>query len=116
MAAWNDTLAAVTPSQLGFSETPPDILLRTKMDAGPVKVRRRYTAGVRIIRFSVDLTQAQVALLDTFFITACLSGSVAFTWVHPRTSASLTVRFTRPPEYTSRDQEATAGIEIEVLA
>jgi hypothetical protein len=116
MAAWNDTLTAVVPNQIGFSEKPPNIVLETKMDAGPSKKRRRYTAGIRPIRFSVDLTQAQVALLDTFFITTTLSGTLPFDWVHPRTSATHAVRFKGEPEYFPREHEASANIEIEVLA
>ncbi len=35
------------PLAQGFSEQAPDTLIRTQMEAGPPKVRRRFTAGIR---------------------------------------------------------------------
>ncbi|QLH37711.1 MAG: hypothetical protein HWD60_00095 [Defluviicoccus sp.] len=45
-------MSAVWPSSLpqkplvdGFSETAPNLVVRSPMDVGPAKVRRRATAG-----------------------------------------------------------------------
>ncbi len=45
MATWPATLPA--PALSSLRETPPDNLIRTQMDKGPAKVRRRTTANVR---------------------------------------------------------------------
>lgn len=98
MASWPATLPQL-PMASGFSESPPDTTVRTKMDAGPAKVRRRFTANVRPIKASFLMTTAQIADLDTFYVTTTVGGSASFTWIDPRTSSSKSFRFMAPPEY-----------------
>ena len=98
MADWPSTLPQI-PLENGFSESPPDTTIRTKMDAGPAKIRRRFTANVRPISLSFILRKAQIATLDTFYTTTTLSGSAPFSWLSPRTSSPESFRFTAPPEY-----------------
>ena len=98
MADWPSTLPQI-PLQRGFSESPPDTTIRTKMDAGPAKLRRRFTANVRPINSSFILTKAQIAILDTFYVTTTVGGSASFTWLDPRTKVLKSFRFTAPFEY-----------------
>ena len=98
MAAWPATL----PQQLliaGYEESPPDLALRTAMSVGPAKLRRRATAGVRPIAGEMVMTSAQVATLETFYVTTLVSGTLSFTHSHPRTAVSSTFRFTAAPSY-----------------
>jgi len=81
----------------GYDEQLPNVMLRTTMDAGPAKVRRRFTAAIRTISFNIEMTRAQVVLFETFFNDTLKGGSLAFDWVHPRTQAACTYRFTQPP-------------------
>lgn len=100
-----------------FTEKVPDNLIRTEMDVGPAKVRRRTTANVRDIQFRSWLTPAQTEDLDTFFMRDVYSGALPFDYTHPRTGAVVSARFKEPPTYT--DVEAgmyyEASISLEIL-
>src|SRR5262245_40021851 len=95
--AWPGTLPA-KPLYNGYTETPPNVVLRTQMDAGPPKQRKRYAAGIRTIAMVLELTKAQVAVLDDFYVNQINGGVDPFTWVHPRTDAAVTFRFNGTPQ------------------
>jgi hypothetical protein len=101
----------------GYGEAPPDTTLRSQMDAGPAKVRRRFTAGVRPLTLQLDLDGAQVETLDGFFEAILKGGALAFDWVHPRTQSAATLRFARPPAYRPGHSDAAwqALLELEIL-
>lgn len=114
MASFPATLPA--PLIGNFNETPPDLVVRTKMDAGVDKVRRRFSAGATNIKFSIKLTEAQVAILDTFFVATTNGGADEFTYKHPRTKSNVTARFKSPPSYSDIDgRNYNVGLEIEIL-
>ena len=98
MATWPATLPDVPDS--GYSEKPPNTLIRTNMDAGPAKVRRRHTAGVRQFTMNMLLDKTQVADLDIFYVTTTNGGADQFTWENPRTEAVANFRFVSEPVYT----------------
>jgi hypothetical protein len=97
MATWPGTL----PPRLlveGYQERLPNNKLRTEMDAGPAKQRRRYTAAVRPITGAQVLTQAQVAALKTFHNTTLLGGTQPFDWTDPIPNSGLVnFRFVTEP-------------------
>ena len=98
MANWPASL----PQQVlldGYGESAPDGALRTQMDAGPAKLRRRTTAVVRTVSGAVVLDASQVATLDSFYLNSLSGGTLAFDWTHPRTLAAASFRFTAPPAY-----------------
>ena len=99
MASWPGTLPA-TPLLRGYAESPPDLTIRTQMDQGPAKIRRRFTAAPRPMRFAFNMTTAQIAILDTFYVTTLSGGALTFTFTNPRTAATDTYRFLSPPTYT----------------
>ena len=115
MATWPLTLPTAPDTQ-GYSETAPDTLVRTSMDAGPPKVRQRFTAGVRPITLSWMLTRDQVNTLDLFYVSTLRGGSLSFDGlVDPRTLAIVNFRFTAPPQYAALSPEvwrATTQLEI----
>ena len=105
-----------TPQFQNFQEVTPDALVRTRMDTGPEKVRRRFTAAVRPFKMQLGLTTAQVATLDTFYITTLEHGSLAFDWVHPRTSTSCSMRFKNTITYKRLGPDLwTAAFEVDLL-
>lgn len=114
MAMWPATLPA--PSINSFQETPPDNLIRSNMDKGPAKVRRRTTANVRPIQFTLMLTEAQVAILDTFFNTTVFGGAEEFDYTHPRTGDAVSARFVSPPQYMEKEGVVYgASISLEIM-
>lgn len=114
MALWPDTLPA--PALSTLQESPPDNLIRTQMDKGPAKVRRRTTANVRPISFTLRLTPAQVETLDEFYVTTTYSGADEFTYIHPRTGATVNARFTEPPSYSENEGAIyNTSISLEIM-
>lgn len=115
MAIWPSTLPQVAFQSMGYREMAPDIALRTQMDAGPAKVRRRFTAGVRNIDFTIPCSAAEIATLDTFYVTTLQGGVLPFDWTHPRTGAAASFRFRGRPEYTDLGAVFSARLELEIL-
>jgi len=101
----------------GLSEQAPNTLIRSQMEAGPAKVRRRFTAGARLIECQVRLTPAQVDLLDTFFDATIAGGALPFDWKHPGDGTAVTFRFVEPPGYTpvARGTLWHASLRLEIL-
>lgn len=104
MPAWPSTLPA-TPLMDKFRETSPDTLIRTEMETGPAKIRRRSTAGVRGMTLGYLLSRAQVAALESFYLADTAGGALAFDFTHPRSGAALVCRFRSPPAYESVNGE-----------
>lgn len=99
MAAWPSSLPQ-TPLADGFTESRLSTVIRTETDVGPAKVRRRYTAEIRIVSMGLLLTSAQVATLETFYDSTLSGGVDPFDWVNHRTGAAASYRFRAPPAYT----------------
>lgn len=100
----------------GYDERPPDTTLRSTMDEGPAKVRRRFTAGVRVFSVTVALTRAQVETLDAFYRTDLQGGALRFDWTHPRTLAAVQFRFIAGPRYVPQSQtEWLTQLQLEIL-
>ena len=111
MSVWPASLPF--PAVNSLKESPPDNTMRSQMDKGPEKMRRRTTANVRPLSFTLNLTPALVNTLDAFYIS--VEGEV-FDYTHPRTLAAVKARFTAPPDYM--EKEATiydASISLEIM-
>jgi len=113
--AWPIAPFPQLPTSVGSSETLPDTALRTPMDAGPAKVRRRFTSGPRGIPVRFVTTDTNVASFDTFYVTDTFGGTSEITWVNPRTGSAATLRFVGVPQYTplgGTAWEITCAFEI----
>lgn len=100
----------------GYEETSPANKLRTQMDAGPAKQRRRFTAGVRPLKVTMIMTRAQIATLDAFHDATLAGGALPFDFTHPRTLVTTTFSFVKEPMW--RPLSATtwrAAMEWEIL-
>jgi hypothetical protein len=91
MPTWPSSLPDA-PLQQGYQEQVPNTLVRTEMDKGPAKVRRRSTAGTRAFTVNLLLTEAQVVTLDSFIDQDLDGGALRFDWTHPRTGAAVQFR------------------------
>lgn len=116
MPSWPATLPDYVMAD-GYSESAPDNTIRSDMDVGPSKARRRGTSAPVPIVARLRLTAAQRAALLTFYRTDTLDGSLTWTWVHPVTRAAATFRFSKPPAFTAaaRGQRYYADLELEIL-
>lgn len=86
------TWPAVLPQvpQRGFSESIGLNILRTPMDMGPAKQRRRSNRP-STMSVSFLMTTTQVAALENFCFNT-IRGVARFNFVHPRTGSSVEVR------------------------
>ena len=85
---WPSSLPQVV--QKGYTETGGVLVLRTSMDAGPAKQRRRG-ARTQTMQVSFFMTTAQVTTLKTF-VEDTLRGTARFGFPHPRTGLVAEVR------------------------
>lgn len=76
----------------GYKEQPGAVVIRTQMDAGPAKQRRRSTARAKPITIQLQLDATQRAAFIAFHENDIADGALSFTWVHPVTRAAATVR------------------------
>ncbi len=82
-------------------------VIRTQMDAGPQKARRRYTAITKEFTGSVVLTESQRELLEDWYQNMIGDGALRFVMKDPQTLQLAEFRFLE--EY---DEEASDGLWI----
>lgn len=98
-----------------YRETLADVALRTQMDAGPAKVRRRYTTNVRPLQARiVPMTKDQVAIFKEFFNDSLAGGTLPFDWVDPMTDEAVEMRFVTPPPPDISTVEGSDLYDVEV--
>jgi len=114
VAAWPVTIPD-TLLRSGYSQSCANVSIRTEMDVGPAKVRRRATAGVQPVQGQIELTTAQLGYLRTFYNTTLLGGSLRFSWKDPITEASAELRFVEPPSWTAIGIDWQVSLKLEIL-
>lgn len=90
------------PTIAGYAESPPVCVIETPMDVGPRKVRRRTTAGPRIVQERVMMTTTQLNAasphgFDAFYVEDTSYGSAEWQWKNPRTGDDVALAFLLPP-------------------
>jgi hypothetical protein len=116
MATWPSSLPCI-PTLDSYAETFAETALRTSMEVGPAKVRRRISANVKPLSSAIDrLTSANVDTLETFYQTTLLGGTEEFDYVHVRTGATVSCRFVKPPKITARKPPGyRADLDLEIM-
>ena len=118
---WPSTLPA--PLQEGYSESPPSNVIVWAPDCGPAHLRRRGTSKPRKVAYQFLLTRAEVATLETFFVTTSVDGIYQFNFTDPRTGSTVTARFdpdhmgqgNSPISYSSLDHNAVVTVYMEIM-
>lgn len=99
-----------------FEATAQPITIRTDMDAGPPKVRRRFTQPVRKYKCSIILKDAaQYTILDEFYYLICQGGTDTIALNDPITLEPMIARFFGPITYTAIGIAWQAEFELERL-
>ena len=113
--AWNVDL----PTKLfvaGYGQSFPALTIKSDMDVGPAKVRRRFTAGVEPVAGTMIMTAAQLATFETFYNDTILGGSLRFSWTKPPVhTVACEMRFTEVPSWTKVEGEYEVSLSLEVL-
>lgn len=84
----------------GWQETLPDNVIRSDMEQGPAKLRRRSTAASGKMGLQFLLSPAQCLSLDLFYTNTLQGGVKAFAFTHPRHGGALACRMESPPQYS----------------
>ncbi len=117
-------MVAVWPADLpqsplvgGFQETLPQLGIRTTMDLGPAKTRRRYTAGVTRWAIAFRFSETNRRSFLVFWKDTLEGGTQPFILPHPLTAEQLTCRIIGEPTFTplSRGMFWNADMNIEIL-
>ena len=112
---WPETL----PQELlmdGYGGKAPDLLLRSAMEVGPSKVRRRATAGVRPVSGEMYLTAEQLEIFKEFYNDDLLAGSLRFDWTDPDDgTTAVEMRFTEAPSWSMEEGYYRITLALEIL-
>lgn len=84
----------------GFSHSIGDTIIRSEVDVGLAKVRRRYTKGIDMFETSIDLDIDDYNTLYNFYNTTLNGGTLTFNYENPLTQTTSEFRFKGPPQIT----------------
>jgi len=99
----------------GLSVQRKSSVVRTQMDAGPKKVRRRYTASTKTFtgRMILDINQRMV--LEQFYNITLADGVLRFNFTDPQTLEIGEFRFTEDYQEISLEGMFAISMSLERL-
>lgn len=109
MSVWPEKFEILRDS---FQETPVDRVIRSQMDVGPAKKRRRTILGCKNVKFMV---QIPIALYDEFEEFYLDNDVGVFDFVHPRNKKTYSARFVSVPTGTCNETVYNIPVELEFL-
>ena len=122
MATWPASLPQTFP--IGTKEKHQEGRVRSSVDYGPAKLRRRFSAVVKTYRIPAErflLTDAQKTTYETFFNSTLSGGTLDFDWTNPWPGAgTITFRIVSPMEWdpfttTGSARTLTFGLVLEEM-
>jgi len=115
MTAWPGSLPQ-TPLVQGYVQSYKDTAIRSTMDQGPDKLRRRVTKPLRLVQMQFMMTLAQVQTLRTFYNTT-IQGIGLVDMTDSLTGVTTNYRFVGPPSFNFVEANNWAvGITFEVYS
>ncbi len=116
MPAWPGTVPQFVLRE-NYSEDFGQNLLRSSMDTGPAKRRRRFTAVPKTLNVMMVMTSAELDIFETFYNTTLGGGALSFTFTHPRTDVVESVAFVEPVRDVTPEGASTyfLSMKLEVL-
>jgi len=117
--AWSTSVPS-SFQQNGFQYSVQPGIIRSDMETGPAKIRRRFTGVAHYYSGSIIMTKAEFETFESWFENTVAFGSLDFTFPDPFNLASnITVRFkidnnspyTAVPEGNSSDLKVSFALE-----
>lgn len=96
----------------GLSTQRKSSVVRTQMDAGPDKVRRRYTVSTKVFTGSIVVTEKQRELFEAWYRNVIADGTLRFVMKDPQTLQPAEFRFTE--DYSEEPIEGLWKIAVSV--
>ena len=109
MATWPSEIKI---NKTGFKYGTPDRVLRSKMDVGPGKQRRRSSNAVRPCSFSLFLNDEQLEIFDTFYLE---NDAFVFDFPDPVKNSLVRARFVEAPQYDRDEEFWRFSVKLEIL-
>jgi len=111
MATWPTDLKI---NRENFKEEPPSNALRSSMETGPAKVRKRAASAVRPVSFNMMLDDDDLETFDAFYLA---NEALSFDFTHPRTEATVSARFQteEPVSYDLKETMWVVNVKLEIL-
>jgi len=81
-----------------WNETPIEVRVRTDVDTGPAKVRRRFTKSLLQVEWGLTMAKDKYAIWQTFFEVTLRNGIDTFMYPHPYTGVDIEMRFAGVPQ------------------
>ncbi|MCL2765957.1 MAG: hypothetical protein FWD40_11880 [Treponema sp.] len=98
-----------------FEKQPQSNVIRTTMDAGPKKARRRYTARTIKHNGKQIFDAAELAVFEQFYHNVIADGVLRFLFKDSITGETAEFRFTDDPVVTDADGQFTVSMSLERL-
>lgn len=99
---WPDGLPRVM-RLVGLNANKKTAKVRTEMDAGPAKVRQRYTVATKDFTGSIIVTESQRQRLEAWYTTVLGNGTLRFVMKDPQTLEYAEFRFLEDYKEVSND-------------
>jgi hypothetical protein len=90
--SYPDSLPGIRAS--GFQSQYQNPVIRTQMDAGPVKQRLRYTAAPKQFTGTIVVDESERKIFETWFTETLGFGTLRFVMQNPQTLQPEEFRFT----------------------
>lgn len=87
----------INQDNFGLKKGPTTI--KSDVDIGPSKVRRRFTKSVDILTASIWINSSEYTTFENFYNIDANGGATPFYFTHPITNLQITVRFMDEPSY-----------------
>jgi len=100
MAVWPTELPQ-TPLREGYSEASGGNVIKSSVDAGRPKRRRRFSVDLVAYSVTLFLNSAQRASLKTFYKTTLTAGTLPFDWIDFDDGTVAEYTFDAPPQFTA---------------
>lgn len=94
---WPSSLQQLV-NQQSFVAKWGETVIRSDMDIGPAKVRRRFTRPIDTYTVNINLTITDYNNLYNFYNSTLNGGVNTFEFNHPITGVLTTFRFLAPPQ------------------
>lgn len=102
--------------RLDYSEDQQSVVIRSPVDVGPHKVRRRYTKAVVGIAAVIVLDKDELAKFRAFYNTTLQGGVLPFEVTLPTKTAPEDVRFLQPFSVAAiTDKHFNVGLALETI-
>ena len=96
----------------GFSEGLPDRVIKSQMDVGPAKKRRRTILASYVIKFTCVIQISDVDEFRNFYLDNDFD---VFDFKHPRTGNIVKARFNNVPTLAMNETFYNSIVEVEII-